>query len=1079
MQVKYKLMPLRKYIALLMCVLLPFSMMAQMDQNAEMEIVSEGDSVYYIHFSLGNFSLSKSNGYAVVTVEGMDNMAPREGLPALPVQNRLFSLPKGASMQVEQWKVEATEMCSLGEDVVPFPWQGATVKGMVTQWVELDKTIYDTEEMYVVDDPVTVTSLGVMGDRQVCRLTVSPVAFIPQLNSYRIATNIAAKLSVKVPASTPVLDLPEGYLVVSRPEFQDGLQSFVRWKRQTGYDVKELYVDTHKRDSVKAKIRPFFDGATLDKPAPRYILIVGDATQIQAFVGTTRPTGLSSHITDLYYAEYTDDFLPDAIVGRWPVNDTAQLRAVVEKTLRYERAESLDSNVLRRMLLVAGSESRSPAPTTTNGQVNYVGKELKAVHPEMDTLCYHNPSSADHRSDILADMAAGVAALNYTAHCSTAGWSSPSVSFGAIDTLAVTQPLLYVNNCCESNDFGGTCFGEQLLRKANGGAIGVIGATNSTLWNEDYYWAVGPKYPFTLDPQYDSSRLGAFDRWIGRAGGAETQGELLLAGNMAVSAFGSPYEKFYWEIYCLLGDPSLIPYIGTLYPISIAVTDSVTAGDSEIILSATPGVRVGVIQADSLLAAGRVPDGGVLTLALRQSVDTGRLVLTATGGGFLPRIDTIRVSINAAGMGFYNLAVTDSTVSFAIGNNSRDTLRGINVCLRQESIDSASGAILSATPIQVDSLLPWERRSLEMPYRIERVGRLPLWTGRIVTEDTAVLGMLQLWHGLRMEYPELMLSVTDMDSHLVGEIHTGHEYLMHVETTGEYDSLYVNVDQLPEGLSVGSTAEWATVFVADSVRHLHVSAEMQWDNWRGGQDGYIVVGQNADGFEHGLNCYPWQGGGTRPWTLDNTVRHTGRYSIRSGAIGPRQTSDLIMELSVLQAGPIVFYVKASSEELYDKMEFMVDGVAYIPAWGEMNWTRYSVPLSAGYHLLKWRYSKDESTDQGSDCVWIDDVQLPVVLWDSTYGCQEGEAVSIDEVFDTPNKEISIYPNPSSGRVKVKCAVDRIEQVLVVDIYGRSVYVQQGMHADAVHLDLEFLPKGMYMLQVRLDDGIENRKLIIK
>ena len=62
---------------------------------------------------------------------------------------------------------------------------------------------------------------------------------------------------------------------------------------------------------------------------------------------------------------------------------------------------------------------------------------------------------------------------------------------------------------------------------------------------------------------------------------------------------------------------------------------------------------------------------------------------------------------------------------------------------------------------------------------------------------------------------------------------------------------------------------------------------------------------------------------------------------------------------------------------------------------------------------------------------------------------------------------------------VECATDRIQQLSIVDIFGRCVYALQDVQAEAVSLDLAFLPKGVYMVQVRLEEGIENRKLIIK
>ena len=42
-----------------------------------------------------------------------------------------------------------------------------------------------------------------------------------------------------------------------------------------------------------------------------------------------------------------------------------------------------------------------------------------------------------------------------------------------------------VGNCCLTNAFdSGTCFGEALLRKDNGGAIGYIGGSDVTYWND-------------------------------------------------------------------------------------------------------------------------------------------------------------------------------------------------------------------------------------------------------------------------------------------------------------------------------------------------------------------------------------------------------------------------------------------------------------------------------------------------------------------------------------------------------------------------------------------------------------------
>ena len=98
------------------------------------------------------------------------------------------------------------------------------------------------------------------------------------------------------------------------------------------------------------------------------------------------------------------------------------------------------------------------------------------------------------------------------------------------------------------------------------GAIGFIGCSNDSYWDEDYYWAVGPG-TISADPVYDASGLGAYDRMFHTHGESPsdwyfTMGQINYAGNLAVSASTSPRKKYYWETYNLIGDPSVIPILG-------------------------------------------------------------------------------------------------------------------------------------------------------------------------------------------------------------------------------------------------------------------------------------------------------------------------------------------------------------------------------------------------------------------------------------------------------------------------------------------------------------------------------------
>ena len=44
--------------------------------------------------------------------------------------------------------------------------------------------------------------------------------------------------------------------------------------------------------------------------------------------------------------------------------------------------------------------------------------------------------------------------------------------------------------------------------------------------------------------------------------------------------------------------------------------------------------------------------------------------------------------------------------------------------------------------------------------------------------------------------------------------------------------------------------------------------------------------------------------------------------------------------------------------------------------GENDWSLQTYTVTPGTHTFKWRYAKDSSVSNGSDCAWIDCIQLP-------------------------------------------------------------------------------------------------------
>lgn len=161
------------------------------------------------------------------------------------------------------------------------------------------------------------------------------------------------------------------------------------------------------------------------------------------------------------------------------------------------------------------------------------------------------------------------------------------------------------------------------------------------------------------------------------------------------------------------------------------------------------------------------------------------------------------------------------------------------------------------------------------------------------------------------------------------------------------------------------------------------------------QDIYLIEGENlfdidleycsAYSFENGEFENFWTFSGNANWTIDSSQSYHGIYSARSGSIGGSQTSSLIVEIDVIEAGQISFYKKVSCEDdsqnNYDYLAFLIDGVEQERWDGEVSWSPESYPVSVGIHTFEWRYVKDGYVNSGADCGWIDYIQFPPTLAD--------------------------------------------------------------------------------------------------
>ncbi len=605
-----------------------------------------------------------------------------EGEPALPVYRKLIEVPLGATYSVRIRHSHVTEI-DLGQHGIRFPVfpaQPPLSKSDDPDKVPfiINKALYNTDR-YIEDELVTVTNIGLMRALNLARVDISPVQYNPVTQILRIYDDLEIEIvfehadiqgteDLKVSKASPyfistykmaanyrspgpddalITSAPATYVIVSDPMFQSALQPFIQWKVKKGFNVIQAYTNNPAvgttTTSIKSYLQNLYNTPPAGYAAPSFVLFVGDVAQIPAWSGSA-----GSHITDLRYCEYTGDNLPEVFYGRFSANNLAQLQPQIDKTLEYEQFLMPDPTFLGEAVMVAGADGSHQ--TWSNGQINY-GTEtyFNAAHNILShTYLQPEPSGGNYSQNIRNNVSNGVAYGNYTAHCSSDGWADPSFTISHIPALTNQGKYgLLVGNCCQSATFGGTCFAEEILRAENKGAVGYIGGSNSTYWDEDFWWGCGFK-SVVLHPAYDANHIGAYDGTFHDHGEPTedwfvTQGQMVVCGNYAVEESNSSRKTYYWEIYHLMGDPSLMIYYSVPPPLSATYLNTLMIGMNSLTVSTEAYATVALSGNGVLLDAKVTGLSGSVTLNFSPLNAPGNLDIVITKQNRQPHTGTIQV----------------------------------------------------------------------------------------------------------------------------------------------------------------------------------------------------------------------------------------------------------------------------------------------------------------------------------------------------------------------------------------------------------------------------------------------------
>ena len=964
-----------------------------------------------------------------------------EGSPSLPRLSTLFEAGPQSYAQIRMERMDSMvfDLGQLGLEERVVPFSPSVSKGDQAATVMADSTLY-SQDRWIGEPVIGVEYEGRMRGLSMSNLHFNPVQYNPVRNQLKVYYNISCFIET-TPAFALSEDPPQAFsalfdrvvrqsgpspkkavqaeqpmtlVILTDPMFRETLQPLVQWKTRKGFRVVEAYrydsLVGGSRESMKAYLNGLYENPPDGMASPSFLLIVGDWEQIPL----SQSTG---QITDLYYAEYDGegDYIPDLFYGRISVNTPAQLQGVLDKILEYEQYLFPDPSFLDRAVLIAGVDG-SFASSYGNGQINYAHDYYLNAGFGNQTHMFPYPESDTSDQAILQLISDGVGFVNYTGHGLADRWENPTFRTSDIENLQnLGKYPVIIGNGCETNVFTHPeCFAEALLRAPGKGALAYIGCTNDSYWDEDYYWAVGVG-AISAHPDYLGTSPGTFDKVFHTHGEARelwtpTLGEMIFGGNMAVQQSSSFRKKFYWEIYQLAGDPTLVPWFIRPGEQEVICPEFLPGGVRRVDVSCAPYSYLALSQNGILLDAKHASAGGYATLRIPDTIIAGKLDLIISGDRFKPFMQEVEMGVPS---GIYldllghslsgetsvsdqlitpgeeatldlhlinrgDEPISDDTLLLFSGHGSIKILDSLSILERLEPGDT----LLHRDAFRFRSanhLVDQERVVLGIrlkgscsPQFIKETLHAPVLVSGGISWDDRPLGN---GNGT-IEQEEWLLC----NWSLFNSGHFGTGTLQGKILSEDHPVLEQVIFENRPVLDPGDTASLTfAVKVGSPGKGWHGSGSLSaGDSFTSVVDSFVLTtGRYFEDFSLGrIDRFPFVNSSLIPWSPDEATYSSAGHSLRSGKISHNMHSELSIRFEATENDTLSFLYRVSSESYYDFLKFYVDSTLAGSWSGETGWNSHSQFMEAGPHEVTWSYTKDGNTSMREDAAWIDDIIFP-------------------------------------------------------------------------------------------------------
>ncbi len=314
------------------------------------------------------------------------------------------------------------------------------------------------------------------------------------------------------------------YLIITHEDFFSAIKRLALYREKEGFKVKVVNVhDIYDQFSfglfTPEAIRDFLKYAYYywEKPAPTYLLLVGDATwdykdNLGYMVKNFLPTyPVPAHnkedaASDNWFVCVSgDDLLPDMQVGRFPVNTKKEVNNIIDKIRQYEKKHNDNELWKKRVLFVADDgiplfEKQSDMIAET-----YLPSEFAAEKLYLSSMHFPKEMPLNEKIEktnevfspkVLDAINKGCGIIQFVGHGGLRVWSHKHIlnSRQSIDhwekmVNSRTFPIVLSFSCLNGYFDSPRCvsIAERFLKEKDKGAIAFVANTRDSMAHENLF----------------------------------------------------------------------------------------------------------------------------------------------------------------------------------------------------------------------------------------------------------------------------------------------------------------------------------------------------------------------------------------------------------------------------------------------------------------------------------------------------------------------------------------------------------------------------------------------------------------